>query len=271
MVEAPSGLAAVSLLLAGAGVPPIRRRGDKVTMAPAVLAGLGLNEGRGAARYVWADADPGVRAVLRAYADPALAHAVADVLDRWAGLRARAVFRAVRGQRLEVPDVESPEQIAGYLVHVGWSVGFFGGRSSFAGPGKVTRGGNLGWAHALTADRIAERLRAVAAAGIRADVLHACPSAAELAGLLGTPGDLSGVVAYIDPPYAGRCPYPDHLPREEVQRLALDYHQLGARVGVSEAEPVDLGWPALDITPSRYRRSRPLRGPREEFLMVSPC
>lgn len=100
---------------------------------------------------------------------------------------------------------------------------------------------------------IAARVRAVRAIRWpRTLITRRHLSADQLAAWLGTPGDLSGVVVYLDPPYVGCTPYALDCPRDEVVRLALDYARLGARVLVSEAvalpELTALGWHVLDIT-----------------------
>lgn len=103
-------------------------------------------------------------------------------------------------------------------------------------------------------------------------------TADELAEWLGTPGDLSGVVVYLDPPYQDCTPYAVDCPREDVVAMALDFARLGALVCVSEAvalpELLALGWYSLDITiPGKKpewltlnRRPAVVRGRQIDFL-----
>jgi hypothetical protein len=97
-------------------------------------------------------------------------------------------------------------------------------------------------------------------------VLPTIPAAADVARWLGTPGDLSGVVVYMDGPYEGTTGYLHTLPRAEQVRHALDFDSLGATVCMSEAVPVveltALGWHATDITGGR-------RGQRRTFARVA--
>lgn len=56
--------------------------------------------------------------------------------------------------------------------------------------------------------------------------------------------DPASSVVYIDPPYNGTTGYrAGGMSREDVIAMALDWHELGARVIISEAEPINItGW-----------------------------
>ncbi|MBU6290250.1 MAG: hypothetical protein KGS10_18995, partial [Chloroflexi bacterium] len=73
-VEAPAGLASVSLRLHGGPHcrPPISRLGAKTGYAEAILGLAGLRSGQSAGAFVWAEADADVRGLLRAYPDAAM-------------------------------------------------------------------------------------------------------------------------------------------------------------------------------------------------------
>lgn len=92
------------------------------------------------------------------------------------------------------------------------------------------------------------------------------PTAAEVAEALGTPGDLEGVVVYMDPPYVGTTGYTANLSRAEVVAHAIDFDRMGAVVCVSEAVPVEeltaLGWYSADIGAGR-------KGQRRTFARVA--
>ena len=88
-----------------------------------------------------------------------------------------------------------------------------------------------------------------ALAGARVDRQH--PDPHEVSVWLGTPGDLSGVVVMLDPPYVGATRYEATCPRADVVALALAYRALGTTVIICEAEALPelltLGWHGLDL------------------------
>jgi hypothetical protein len=79
-----------------------------------------------------------------------------------------------------------------------------------------------------------------------------------------------GAKVYIDPPYVGTQGYGVELPREDVERLALRWHEAGCMVAVSEREPIDLpGAKHYNLTAARtgqHRRS--LTKSHSEWLTV---
>ncbi len=83
-VELCAGTAALSLRLQRAGArPPVSRMGAKTGYADAILSRLGLQPGQRAARYLWADPDPGVRLLLHAYTRPDVAREAAAIIRAW--------------------------------------------------------------------------------------------------------------------------------------------------------------------------------------------
>ena len=66
------------------------------------------------------------------------------------------------------------------------------------------------------------------------------------------PADLTGWVAYLDPPYVGCTPYAAACSRDLVLELARAYDARGAIVLISEGEPMPLeGWHTVDLAPAR--------------------
>jgi hypothetical protein len=115
----------------------------------------------------------------------------------------------------------------------------------------------------------ATQLRGVASRWPPVAVLATIPSAADVAAWLGTPGDLSGVVVYADPPYAGTTGYGSNLTRDEVIAYALDFDRLGAVVCISEAEPVIDTWYATEITGGRKGQKRTFSKQQREWLTMN--
>ena len=322
-VEAPAGLASVSLCLHGGRHcrPPISRTGAKTGFAPAILDLLGLRPGQGAGAYVWSEADPDVRALLRAYPDAALLREVAAIIRGWADEEPRALWERLREERRGrvatgdavgvagwillgqwsfrrgEPDsgfnpgvadgrawnadadetsarcsrlADSADhggaarEVAGWLVSAAWSFrlgdpgsGF--GKAAYDRPW-IDRHGAVGVSRADTCDKIAAKLPSRGGWPPVA-ILSTVLSAADLSALLGTPGDLEGVVVYADPPYSATTGYKSAdgalltYPRADVVRDALAYAAAGATVAVSEAVPVGelvaAGWDAVDIMGER--------------------
>jgi len=100
-------------------------------------------------------------------------------------------------------------------------------------------------------------------------VLPRIPSADVLAAMLGTPGDLDGVVVYMDPPYVGTTGYAATLGRDEVVRHAKAYAELGAVVAISEAEVVIPEWDAVEITAGRKGQKRTFSKQQAEWLTMN--
>jgi hypothetical protein len=78
---------------------------------------------------------------------------------------------------------------------------------------------------------------------------------------------------YIDPPYAKTTGYANDLPRDEVVRIASQWADAGAFVGVSEQEPIpalmDAGWCAVRIDQDRTGQKRTFSRQQGEWLTLS--
>ena len=94
-IELCAGTASISLRLEKEGAcPPVSRMGAKTGYADRILTLMGLVPGQGAERYLWCEPDPGVRLLLHAYRDGALAREAAAIIRSWAGEDPRAVGAA---------------------------------------------------------------------------------------------------------------------------------------------------------------------------------
>lgn len=91
--------------------------------------------------------------------------------------------------------------------------------------------------------------------------------------MLGTPGDLEGVVVYKDPDYQGTTGYTATYPRADVVRNALEAAAMGALVMVSEAvaveELVAHGWHAVDIGHARRGQKRTFARVATEYVTMN--
>jgi hypothetical protein len=72
--------------------------GSKAGYADTILRVLGLVPGQRAAAYLWCEPDPGVRLLLEAYRDGALAKAAAAIIRSWAGEDPRALWERLRAE-----------------------------------------------------------------------------------------------------------------------------------------------------------------------------
>ena len=104
-------------------------------------------------------------------------------------------------------------------------------------------------------------------------VLSRIPSGVDLSSMLGTPGNLDGVVIYMDPPYLNTTGYLHDLGRREVVGHALDLSSLGATVAISEAEPIPelvaAGWYVADLTAGR-KGQKPVLDAQKEWSHTIP-
>ena len=123
-VEAPAGLASVSLRLHGGPHcrPPISRMGNKAGYAEAILGLAGLRSGQSAGAFVWAEADADVRGLLRAYPDAAMLRRVADIIRGWADEEPRALWERLRAERKARGPVADDAGVAGWIVTGGWAM-----------------------------------------------------------------------------------------------------------------------------------------------------
>jgi hypothetical protein len=88
------------------------------------------------------------------------------------------------------------------------------------------------------------------------------------------PADLPpGTVVYMDPPYRNTTGYGNGLPRSEVVALARRWAEAGARVYISEAEPIGAliadGWHEVEITSQRIGQKRTFSKQQREFVTCS--
>ena len=122
-MEAPAGLAAVSLRLHGGPKckPPLSRMGNKVGFAAAVLDRLGLADGSGADAYLWAEADQDVASLIRCYPDAPMLRRVAEIIRGWANEDPRALWERLRLARAFRTPIGPAEQTAGWVVQGMWS------------------------------------------------------------------------------------------------------------------------------------------------------
>ena len=78
-----------------------------------------------------------------------------------------------------------------------------------------------------------------------------------------------GTVVYMDPPYANTTGYKHDLPRADVIQIAERWQAAGARVYISEAEPIAIpGWHHVDIGGERKGQARTF-GHTQEWLTCS--
>lgn len=256
-VELCAGTAAVSLRLqARHARPPVSRMGAKTGYADAILRVMGLRAGLGADNFVWCEPDPGCRLLLHAYTDRASALAAAEVIRGWADEEPRALWERLRA--------EGPPRLDGGAREVGrWSwllvrsVAFIGPTAGYM-PGDDEDGSGR-WVN--TPSGVARKW----------DGMSALPATIHPDARTVDPDTLpAGTVAFIDPPYQGTTGYSTDLPRAEVLALAERWHAAGARVYISEAEPIDLpGWHHVEITDCRKGQKRTFSRQQREWLTCS--
>ena len=111
LVELCAGTAALSLRLAAKHArPPVSRMGAKTGYADVILRALGLRPGQGADRYLWCEPDDGVRLLLHAYTDRALASAAAEIIRGWKDEEPRALWERLRAEGpAKCPPVDARE------------------------------------------------------------------------------------------------------------------------------------------------------------------
>jgi len=163
-VEAPAGLAAVSLRLQGGAPcrPPVSRLGSKQGYGGAILGALGLHSGQGADAYWWAEADADVRALLACWPDPEALAEVAAILRGWQAEEPRQLWTRLRDQRRARGCREGAEALAEYVVihQSNRLINVAGPDLVNTGKGGTTFGGGF----ALPVSRLAERFEAAARA-----------------------------------------------------------------------------------------------------------
>ena len=121
-VELCAGTAALSLRLAHPRArPPVSRMGAKTGYADVILRCMGLRPGQGAEHYLWCEPDPGVRLLLHAYRDRALATAAADIIRSWKDEEPRALWERLRAEGPAVCPPVDPLEVARWLTVSAWS------------------------------------------------------------------------------------------------------------------------------------------------------
>ncbi len=74
---------------------------------------------------------------------------------------------------------------------------------------------------------------------------------------------------YLDPPYQSSTKYPDgDLSRDELLKLASNWDSCGAKVMVSEAEPINLNWNTSLISGIQNNKAS-FRSKKEEWLTMN--
>ena len=176
----------------------------------------------------------------------------------WIVERETAIGRVERAVRTWPPVLLAqsagvePGEVAGWSMSQAWAAH---GKDlqSYGGPGR--EGGS-------------ETERAGVAARFSCPVwppVHLTPDAA-----IQPPQIPLGTVVYFDPPYAGTTGYKHDLPRAEVIQIALRWHEAGARVYISEAEPLPIpGWHHVEIGSERRGQKRTFSAQQREILTCS--
>jgi hypothetical protein len=266
-VELCAGTAALSLRLhREQAKPPVSRMGSKTGYANTILHELGLYPGLKAERYLWCEPDAGVRLLLHAYTDRALAQAAAEIIRSWKDEEPRALWERLRAEGpAKCPEGLSAREVAKWA---------FVGNASYR-KGDPSSGYN---------PKRAEEQPPHATGGRQPGLLEALPPRFSRLGSIPAlitddarplePVDLPpGTVAYMDPPYQGTTPYAHLLPREDVVSMARKWADAGALVCISEAEPIPElmaeGWHAVDITGERVGQKRTFSKQQREFLTLS--
>ena len=243
-------------------MPPVPIMGNKRLYSEQILSMMGVSS---PSRIVLVEPGEWGR-TLRVMFDSS--HAVANVLESWVGLNDRALFDSLRGSK---PSVDCIVRAAAHLYlssrtyrgkpvypeGVGWKTHGFDPeyrQPKVMGPNTHARG----WSNPRP--KLAEKIRLFAAwrgppvVVVTGDAKNVLPRRAWV---------------YIDPPYEGSTGYPHKLCRKEVLTLAQAWADVGAIVGISEAEPLcsALGWRAVQLQSSRQSRAF---GAVKEWLTLWP-
>lgn len=258
LVELCAGTAALSLRLEREKArPPVSRMGAKTGYSDAILALAGLRAGDGAAHYLWCEPDDGVRLLLHAYRDAQLATQAAEIIRGWSGFEPRHLWEALREEGpARCPPVDAREVARSLAL---WGMCYRQGDPSSGGP--VLPGERF---TDSTPEGVADRLTGGLPATIHDDATTAP-----------IPDPLpAGTLVYIDPPYVGTTPYAhDDLGRPQVVQLAQRWAAAGARVMISEAEPIEAlvaaGWHAVEITAMRVGQRRTFSKQQSEWVTCS--
>lgn len=230
--------------------PPVSRMGNKFGYGLALHRIMGLRPGQGADRYLWCEPDPGCRALLHAYTDREVMQEAARIIRSWKDEEPRALWERLRAEGLI--RVGEAREVARWA----WVQ-----RRSAHAKGDGFHGGND--THRIADDAPADALcRPTLPATVTPDA-----RAIE-------PADLPpGTVVFIDPPYVGTTGYGSDLPREDVVTMARNWREAGARVYISEAEPIPAlvadGWHQVEITSQRIGQKRTFSKQQREWVTCS--
>ena len=259
-VELCAGTAALSLRLAHPRArPPVSRMGAKTGYADVILRCMGLRPGQGAEHYLWCEPDAGVRLLLHAYRDRALATKAAAIIRGWKDEEPRALWERLRAEGPAVCPPVDPREVARWALRCAWTRS---GRSirpgdPYTGPG---RPGGSETERSGIASRLTEAPNLPAT--IADDAREVDP-----------PQLPPGVVAYIDPPYQGTTGYAHLFPRAEWLPVVRRWRDAGALVVVSEAEPIpelmSAGWHSVRIDGERRGQKRTFSKQQAEWLTMS--
>ena len=312
--------------------------GRKTGYAGAILRVMGLRPRQRAERYLWAEADGDVAALLSAYTQPEKMQEIAAIIRSWIPCPygphapdpscsrckgtgrwdARDLWEVLRREKRRGlwEAGHAINETALYAVIGSWcrEVRADGGTSGFWGPdetkvdaereGIARRFAALPWPPVLIAQDAAVDVGSVAGwiwlsshayrkgeiesgwqgadeskidgyrnltLRIAADLQSAeWPSVALTPDARLQPGTLpSGTVVYMDPPYANTTGYKASFSRDQVCETAERWATAGARVYISEAEPIAaLGWHHVEITSERKGQARTF-GATAEWLTCS--
>jgi hypothetical protein len=96
--------------------------GNKAGYAEVILAALGLRSGQGAERYLWAEADDDVAALLRCYPDADMLRRVAEIIRGWKDEEPRALWERLRGERrARASSMPPAHETASWMIEGQWS------------------------------------------------------------------------------------------------------------------------------------------------------
>lgn len=242
--------------------PPVSRMGNKHGYGLALLRVMGLRPGQGAERFLWCEPDPGCRALLHAYTDREVMQEAARIIRGWKDEEPRALWERLRA---EGPiRVGEAREVARGVLWGRWSFSQSMSNNGYGGPGSACgdfKGRDESIGCGATAALMEHRTPTLPAT--------VTPDARAI-----EPADLPpGTVMYADPPYVGTTGYGNDLPREDVVSMARRWAEAGARVYISEAEPLPAlvadGWHAVEITSQRIGQKRTFSKQQREWVTCS--
>lgn len=166
------------------------------------------------------------------------------------------------------PDARAvdPREVARWSLVRAWGYGTGDEMTqrAYFGPGLVPPSKSEGWTPGLTAEGLIGRMgEAPEVSGVTSADARAIE-----------PADLPpGTVVFVDPPYVGTTGYGNDLPREDVVEMARRWAEAGARVYISEAEPIRAlvaeGWHTVEITSQRVGQKRTFSKQQREWVTCS--